>query len=38
MNDLERSRWARPWRKVAFYGALAGLLLVAMIGLARALF
>ncbi len=38
MDDLERKRWGSPWRKGAFYAALAALLLVAIISLARAIF
>jgi hypothetical protein len=38
MDDLERKRWGSPWRKGAFYAALAALLLVAIVSLARAIF
>jgi|GEM_PF-4457490 len=38
MDDLERKRWGHPWRKAAFYAALAALLVVAIISLTRAIF
>ena len=38
MDDLERKRWGHPWRKALFYSALAALLIIAGISLARALF
>ena len=38
MDDLELKRWGSPWRKLAFYAALAALLLVAIISVAREIF